>query len=156
MGEANPSHTFEKVIGVKYLSRREFNRSFGLGVRAIRQAKGMSRLDLAVSLQGSLSTSRSEDEHLRTVAAFSATTTWMREEQGLTQDELAARSRVPLDFVRNLEAAKDANPDGYFLYCLSYGLGVPFSTFWQRVEEFLLLPDDESLGDQEQQNREHL
>jgi DNA-binding transcriptional regulator YiaG len=140
---------------VKYLSRREFNRRFGLGIKAIRQAKEMSRLDLAASLHGSLSRPRSEDEHLRTVAAFSAATTCMREEQGLTQDELAARSRVPLDFVRNLEAAKDTNPDGYFLYCLSYGLGVPFSKFRERAEEFLLLPDDESLGDQEQNNREH-
>jgi transcriptional regulator with XRE-family HTH domain len=128
---------------VKYLSRREFNRSFGLNIKTIRQARSISRPDLAASLRAAVRTSGTEHEHLRTVAASSAATTRMRENLGLTQEQLAARSRVPVEFVRSLEAAKDVNPDVYSLYCLSYGLGVSFPTFWQRVEEFLPIGKDE-------------
>ena len=131
---------------MKHLSREEFNRRLGLNVKAVRRARRMSRSDLSASLQANISTSENEDEQLRTIAAFSATTTRMREDLGLTQKQLAARSRVSLEFVRNLEAARDPNPDMYLIYCLSYGLDVPFRTFWRRVEEFLLISEDDELG----------
>jgi transcriptional regulator with XRE-family HTH domain len=132
----------EGGTGMKFLSRREFNRHFGLSVKAIRQAKNLSRRDLAASLQATRSTSESEDVFPRTVAAFGAATTRMREDLGLTKEQLAVRSRVPLEFVCNLEAARDTNPDIYLLYCLSFGLGVPLSTFWRRAEEFLSIGEE--------------
>lgn len=39
----------------------------------------------------------------------------MREEQRLTEEQLAERSQVPVEFVRNLETAQDLNPDSYYL-----------------------------------------
>jgi transcriptional regulator with XRE-family HTH domain len=65
----------------------------------------------------------------------------MRKEQGLTPEQLAKRSHVPVKFVRNLEAASDLNPDTYFLYCLTLGFGVSFHKFWHRVEALVGIPE---------------
>jgi transcriptional regulator with XRE-family HTH domain len=127
------------------MTRDEFNRAFGAVVKAIREARGLSQEEVDAGLRA-IKTPEQEDEHLRTVAGISAVVTSMREEQRLTEEQLAERSQVPVEFVRNLETAQDLNPDSYYLYCLAHGLGVPFSKFWQRVENLLLIPEDELPG----------
>ncbi len=127
----------------------EFNRAFGAVVKAIREARGLSQEEVDAGLRA-IKTPEQEDEHLRTVAGISAVVTSMREEQRSTEEQLAERSQVPVEFVRNLETAQDFNPDSYYLYCLAHGLGVPFSKFWQRVENLLLIPEDELPGNDDE------
>jgi ribosome-binding protein aMBF1 (putative translation factor) len=126
------------------LTREEFNRNFAAVVRAIREARGVSQKEPAASLRANATpTTQREDEYLRSIAAISAVTTCMREERGLTIEQLAKRSHIPVEFVRNLEAKEDLKPDAYFLHCMTCGLGVSFSQFWRRVEGLLAIPENE-------------
>lgn len=126
------------------LTRDEFNQAFGAALKQAREVRGLSQEEAAAALsKNSIKTPQEEDEYLRTIAALCTVATSMREEQGWTPEQLAERSQIPVEFLRNLEAAKDFNPDPYFLYCLSWGLGITYSEFWRRAEELLLIPDDE-------------
>ena len=49
---------------------------------------------------------------------------------------------MPVEFVRDLEAGKDPNPDFYFLYCLSIGFNLSFAEFAHRAEELSDIPDE--------------
>jgi transcriptional regulator with XRE-family HTH domain len=123
-------------------TRGEFNRAFGMAMRAEREARGLSLEELAAVLKANR-TPAEQDEYLRLVVAIGTVVTSMRLEQGLTEDELADRSRVPAEFVRNLEGSKDLNPDGYYLYCVALGLESTFREVWQRAEVLLRSPEGE-------------
>jgi len=136
---------------VKWIARKEFNRGVGAVLKVLREARGISQEELgeALTQKASNKTPEQEDEQLRTVAAICTVVSNMRKEQGLTPEQLAKRSHVPVKFVRNLEAAKDLNPDAYFLFCLAMGFGISFHNFWRRVEALAGIPEAELLRDDE-------
>ena len=140
---------------MKWITRREFNRGVGDVLRALREARGVSQEDLDEALRQSAShkTPEQEDKQLRTIAAICTVVSNMRKEQGLTLEQLAKRSHVPVKFVRNLEAASDLNPDAYFLFCLTLGFGISFHKFWHRVEALVDTPEAELLRDDEEDDR---
>jgi transcriptional regulator with XRE-family HTH domain len=137
---------------VKWITRREFNRGVGDVLRALREARGVSQEDLDEALRQSAShkTPEQEDKQLRTIAAICTVVSNMRKEQGLTLEQLAKRSHVPENFVRNLEDANDLNPDAYLLFCLALGFGISFHKFWHRVEALMDTPEAELLRDDEE------
>jgi transcriptional regulator with XRE-family HTH domain len=134
---------------VKWIARKEFNRGVGAVVKTLREARGISQEELgdALTQNASNKTPKHEDEQLRTVAAICTVVSNLRKEQGLTPEQLAKRSHVPVKFVRNLEAASDLNPDAYFLFCLTLGFGISFHKFWHRVEALVGIPEAELLRD---------
>ena len=136
---------------MKWIARKEFNRGVGAVLKVLREARGISQEELgeALTQKASNKTPEQEDEQLRTVAAICTVVSNMRKEQGLTPEQLAKRSHVPVKFVRNLEAAKDLNPDAYFLFCLAMGFGISFHNFWRRVEALAGIPEAELLRDDE-------
>jgi transcriptional regulator with XRE-family HTH domain len=136
---------------VKWIARKQFNRGVGAVLKVLREARGISQEELgeALTQKASNKTPEQEDEQLRTVAAICTVVSNMRKEQGLTPEQLAKRSHVPVKFVRNLEAAKDLNPDAYFLFCLALGFGISFHNFWRRVEALAGIPEAELLRDDE-------
>jgi transcriptional regulator with XRE-family HTH domain len=68
----------------------------------------------------------------------------IREQKGLTHEQVAERAKVPTQFVRDLEACKIHNPDGYYVYCLSFGLDVPYRRFVAKIDRLARTPlDDE-------------
>ena len=137
---------------MKWITRKEFNRGVGAVLKALREARGISQEELGEALRqiASNKTPEQEDEQLRTIAAICTVVCKMRKEQGLTPEQLAKRSHVPVNFVRNLEAASDLNPDTYFLFCLALGFGVSFHKFWHRVEALVGIPEAELLRDDEE------
>ena len=136
---------------MKWIARKEFNRGVGAVVKTLREARGISQEELgdALTQNASNKTPKQEDEQLRTVAAICTVVSNLRKEQGLTPEQLAKRSNVPVKFVRNLEAASDLNPDAYFLFCLTLGFGISFHKFWHRVEALVGIPEAELLRDDE-------
>ena len=139
---------------MKWIARKEFNRGVGAVLKTLREARGISQEDLGAALTQSASnkTPEQEDKQLRTVAAICTVVSNMRKEQGLTPEQLAKRSHVPVKFVRNLEAANDLNPDAYFLFCLALGFGISFHKFWHRVEALVGIPEAEPLRDGDEQD----
>ena len=136
---------------MKWIARKEFNRGVGAVLKVLREARGISQEELgeALTQKASNKTPEQEDEQLRTVAAICTVVSNMRKEQGLTPEQLAKRSHVPVKSVRNLEAAKDLNPDAYFIFCLALGFGISFHNFWRRVEALAGIPEAELLRDDE-------
>ena len=134
---------------MKWITRREFNQGIGAVLKTLREARGISQEELgdALTQNASNKTPKQEDEQLRTVAAICTVVSNLRKEQGLTPEQLAKRSHVPVKFVRNLEAANDLNPDAYFLFCVALGLGISFHKFWHRVEALVGMPEAELLRD---------
>ena len=134
---------------MKWITRNEFNRGVGAVLKTLRDARGISQEDLGEALRQNASnkTPEQQDEQLRTVAAICTVVSNMRKEQGLTPEQLAKHSHVPVKFVRNLEAANDLNPDAYFLFCVALGLGISFHKFWLRVEALMGIPEAELLRD---------
>lgn len=128
-------------------SREEFNQAIGAALIALRVERGFSQAEVAEGINAIPEVHRQE-RGTRAVAAYAALSIILRNEQGLTQEELAKRSQVPLEFVRDLEAGKDSNPDFYFLYCLSVGFNLPFTEFAHRAEELSDIPDDALLENQ--------
>jgi transcriptional regulator with XRE-family HTH domain len=134
---------------VKWITRRVFNRGIGAVLKTLREARGISQEELGDALTQNAfnKTPKQEDEQLRTVAAICTVVSNLRKEQGLTPEQLAKRSHVPVKFVRNLEAANDLNPDAYFLFCLTLGFGISFHKFWHRVEALVGIPEAGLLRD---------
>lgn len=128
-------------------SREEFNQAIGAALIALRVERGFSQAEVAEGINALPEVDRQE-RGTRAVAAYAALSIILRNEQGLTQEELAKRSQVPLEFVRDLEAGKDSNPDFYFLYCLSVAFNLPFTEFAHRAEELSDIPDDALLENQ--------
>jgi transcriptional regulator with XRE-family HTH domain len=137
---------------VKWIARKEFNRGVGAVLKALREARGISQEELGEALRQNASTKTPEqqDEQLRTVAAICTVVSSMRKEQGLTPEQLAKRSHVPVKFVRNLEAGNDLNPDGYLLFCLTLGFGISFHRFWHQVEALVGIPEAELQRDDDE------
>ena len=136
------------------ISREEFNQAIGAALSALRVERGFSQAEAAEGINAIPELERQE-RGTRAVAAYAALSIILRNEQGLTQEELAKRSQVPLEFVRDLEAGKDPNPDFYFLYCLSIGFNLSFAEFAHRAEELSDIPDEallenEANGEKEQ------
>ena len=123
------------------ISREEFNQAIGAALSALRVERGFSQAEVAEGINAIPEVDRQE-RSTRAVAAYAALSIILRNEQGLTQEELAKRSQVPLEFVRDLEAGKDPNPDFYFLYCLSIGFDLSFTDFAHRAEELSEIPDE--------------
>jgi transcriptional regulator with XRE-family HTH domain len=140
---------------VKWIARREFNRGVGAVLKTLREVRGISQEELGEALRQNVSnkTPEQQDEQLRTVAAICTVVSGMRKEQGLTPEQLAKRSHVPVKFVRNLEAANDLNPDAYFLFCLALGFGISFHKFWHRVEALVGIPEAKLLRDEDEDDR---
>jgi transcriptional regulator with XRE-family HTH domain len=134
---------------MKWIARKEFNRGVGGVLKALREARGISQEELGEALRQNASnkTPEQEDAQLRTIAAICTVVSNMRKEQGLTPEQLAKRSHVPVKFVRSLEALDDLNPDTYFLYCLTLGFGISFHKFWHRIEALVGIPEAELLRD---------
>ena len=57
---------------------------------------------------------------------------------------MAERGAIPIGFVRDLEACKIYNPDSYLVYCLTFGLGIPYSRFEKRLDRVAETPLDEN------------
>lgn len=121
-------------------SREEFNQAIGAALIALRVERGLSQAEVAEGINAIPEVDRQE-RGTRTVAAYAALSIILRNEQGLTQEELAKRSQVPREFVCDLEAGKDPNPDFYFLYCLSAGFDLSFAEFARRAEELSSMAD---------------
>jgi transcriptional regulator with XRE-family HTH domain len=68
----------------------------------------------------------------------------IRRQKGLTRKQVAERGSLSVEFVRDLEAGKIFNPEVYQVYCLSYGLGLPFSKFEKRVDRLSRIELDEN------------
>jgi transcriptional regulator with XRE-family HTH domain len=136
------------------ISREEFNQAIGAALSALRVERGFSQAEVAEGINAVPEVERHE-RGTRTVAAHAALSIILRSEQGLTQEELAKRSQVPLEFVRDLEAGKDANPDFYFLYCLSVGFNLSFTEFAHRAEELSDIPDEVLLENEANEEGEH-
>jgi transcriptional regulator with XRE-family HTH domain len=115
--------------------------AIGAALAALRVERGLSQAEVAEGINAISEASRQERD-TRTVAAYAALSIILRNEQGLTQEELAKRSKVPFEFVRDLEEGKDPNPDFYFLYCLSTSFNLSFTEFAHRAEELSSIPDD--------------
>ena len=137
---------------MKWITRREFNQGIGAVLKTIREARGISQEELGEALRQNASnkTPEQQDEQLRTVAAICTVVSNLRNEQGLTPEQLAKCSHVPVKFVRNLEAANDLNPDAYFLFCLTLGFGISFHKFWHQVEALVGIPEAELLRDDDE------
>jgi hypothetical protein len=125
------------------ISREEFNRAIGAALRALRVERGLSQTEVAEGINA-IPEVEMQERGTRSVAAYAALSITLRDEHGLTQEALAKRSRVPLEFVCNLEAGKDPNPDFYFLYCLSAGFDLSFAEFARRAEELSSMADEGS------------
>ena len=114
-------------------SREEFNRAIGAALAALRVERGLTQAEVAEGINA-ISEADRQVRGTRAVAAYAALSVILRNEQGLTQEELAKCSQV--------EAGRDPNPDFYFLYCLSAGFNLPFTEFAHRAEELSNIPDD--------------
>ena len=123
------------------ISREEFNQAIGAALSALRVERGFSQAEVAEGINAIPEVDRQE-RSTRAVAAYAALSIILRNEHGVTQEELAKRSQVPLEFVCDLEAGKDPNPDFYFLYCLSVGFDLSFTEFARRAEGLSDIPDE--------------
>ena len=123
------------------ISREEFNQAIGAALSALRVERGCSQAEVAEGINAIPEVDRQE-RSIRAVAAYAALSIILQNEHGVTQEELAKRSQVPVEFVRDLEAGKDPNPDFYFLYCLSIGFNLSFAEFAHRAEELSDIPDE--------------
>jgi transcriptional regulator with XRE-family HTH domain len=115
---------------VGLLTRQQFSKRIGQGLRRQRQKRALSRQEVADRLNQSLG---DHEWHLRVVAALSVTATHIRWKKGLTCEQVAERGNLPMRFVRNVEAGKILDPDLYLVYCLTYRLRTPFSKFIKKV-----------------------
>lgn len=123
------------------ISRDEFNQAIGAALSALRVERGLSQAEVADCINTIPEVDRQE-RGTRVVSAYAALSILLRNELGLTQEQLAKRSQVPPTFVCELEAGKDHNPDVYYLYCLSVGFDLPFPEFLHRAEELSAISDD--------------
>jgi transcriptional regulator with XRE-family HTH domain len=123
------------------LTREEFNKAFGQAIKAVREAQGLSRAELAARMR-----QRPVDPewYLRRLAGLCSLAYLIRKQKKLTHKQVAERGKIPIGFVRDLEACKIHNPDSYLVYCLSFGLGIPYSRFEKRVDRLAKTPLDEN------------
>jgi transcriptional regulator with XRE-family HTH domain len=123
------------------LTREEFNKAFGQAIKAVREAQGLSRAELAARMR-----QRPVDPewYLRRLAGLCSLAYLIRKQKKLTHKQVAERGKIPIGFVRDLEACKIHNPDSYLVYCLTFGLGIPYARFEKRVDRLAKTPLDEN------------
>ena len=123
------------------LTRDEFNKGFGQAIKAAREAQGLSRAELAERMRQH---PVDLEWYLRRLAALCTLAFDIRRQKKLTQRQVAERGKIPIGFVRDLEACKIQNPDSYLVYCLTFGLGIPYTRFEKRVDRLAKTPLDEN------------
>src|ERR1700723_4734204 len=123
------------------LTREEFNRAFGEAIKAAREARGLSRAELAERMRQH---PVDPEWYLRRLAALCTLAYLIRKQKKLTHKQVAERGKIPIGFVRDLEACKINNPDSYLVYCLTFGLGIPHARFEKRVDRLGQTPLDEN------------
>jgi transcriptional regulator with XRE-family HTH domain len=123
------------------LTRDEFNKAFGQAIKAAREAQGLSRAELAERIRQH---PVDPERYLRRLAALCTVAFDIRKQKKLTHQQVAERGKIPIRFVRDLEACKIHNPDSYLVYCLSFGLGIPYARFEKRVDRLAKTPLDEN------------
>ena len=123
------------------LTREEFNRAFGQAIKAAREAHGLSRAELAERIRQH---PVDPEWYLRRLAALCTLAYQIGKQKKLTHRQVAERGKIPIRFVRDLEACKIHNPDSYLVYCLTFGLGIPYSRFEKRVDRLAKTPLDEN------------
>jgi len=123
------------------LTREEFNKAFGQAIKAAREAQGLSLAELAERMRQQ---PVDPEWYLRRLAALCTLAYLIRKQKKLTHRQVAERGKIPIGFVRDLEACKIHNPDSYLVYCLSFGLGIPYSRFEKRVDRLAKTPLDEN------------
>jgi len=125
------------------LTREEFLRRLGEALRAAREKRGLSREELAERLSQN---PVDPEDYLRRLAALCTLAQTIREQKGLTHKQVAERAKLSVRFVRDLEACKIQDPDAYNIYCLSFGLGVPYPKFEARIARLSHTPLDDHDG----------
>ena len=125
------------------LTREEFLRGLGEALRAARERRGLSRDELAQRLSQN---PVDPEAYLRRLAALCTLAQTIREQKGLTHKQVAERAKLPVLFVRDLEACKIHEPDAYNIYCLSFGLGIPYPKFEARIGRLARTPLDDHDG----------
>ena len=123
------------------LTREEFNKGFGQAIKAAREAQGLSQAQLAERIRQH---PVDPERYLRRLAALCTLAFHIRKQKKLTYRQVAERGKIPIRFVRDLEACKIHNPDSYLVYCLTFGLGIPYSKFEKRVDRLAKIPLDEN------------
>ena len=123
------------------LTRDEFNKACGQAIKAAREAQGLSRTQLAECMRQH---PVDPERYLRRLASLCTLAYLIRKQTKLTHKQVAERGKIPIGFVRDLEACKIHNPDSYLVYCLSFGLGIPYARFEKRVDRLAKTPLDEN------------
>ena len=123
------------------LTRDEFNKGIGQAIQALREARGLSRAELAKRMREH---PVDPEWYLRRLAALCTLAYHIRKQKKLTHQQVAKRGKIPIRFVRDLEACKIHNPDSYLVYCLTFGLGIPYARFEKRVDRLAQTPLDEN------------
>jgi transcriptional regulator with XRE-family HTH domain len=123
------------------LTREEFYKRIGQALRSAPEKRGLSREELAERLN---QTSIDPERCLRRIAALSVMAGSIRKQKGLTRKQVAERANLSVEFVRDMEAGKIFNPEIYLVYCLSYGLRMPYSKFEKRVDRLSRIELDEN------------
>ena len=123
------------------LTRDEFNKGVGQAIKAVREAQGLSLAQLAERIRQH---PVDPERYLRRLAALCTLAFHIRKQKKLTHKQVAERGKIPIRFVRDLEACKIHNPDSYLVYCLTFGLGIPYARFENRVDRLAKTPLDEN------------
>src|SRR3984957_14552547 len=123
------------------LTRDEFNKGFGQGIKTAPEGRGVSRAELAERIRQH---PVDPERYLRRLAALCTLAYLIRKQKKLTHRQVAERGRIPIGFVRDLGACKIHNPDSYLVYCLTFGLGLPYARFEKRVDRLAKTPLDEN------------
>ena len=123
------------------LAKKEFYKLLGQSLRKAREARGLSREQLAEKLK---QIPIDPERHLRHIAALSIIAGHIRRKKRLTVKQVAERANLPVEFVRNMEAGKILNPETYSVYCLAYGLRTAYPTLEKKVDELSRTELDEN------------
>ena len=123
------------------LTREDFYKRLGHALSQARLKRGLSQAEVAEGLN---QVPIDPERCLRRIAALSVMAGSIRRQKGLTRKQVAERGSLSVEFVRDLEAGKIFNPEVYMVYCLSYGLGFPFSKFEKKVDRLSRIELDEN------------
>jgi transcriptional regulator with XRE-family HTH domain len=123
------------------LTRDDFYKGLGHALSRARLKRGLSQAEVAEGLN---QVPIDPERCLRRIAALSVMAGSIRRQKGLTRRQVAERGSLSVEFVRDLEAGKIFNPEVYLVYCLSYGLGLPFSIFEKKVDRLSRIELDEN------------
>src|ERR1700735_5731052 len=119
------------------LTRDQFNKAFGQPNKAAPEAQGLSRAELPERIRQH---PVDPEQYLRRLAGLCSLAYLIRKQKKLTHKQVAERGKIPIGFVRDLEACKIQNPDSYLVYCLTFGLGIPYARFEKRVDRLAKTP----------------